>query len=141
MHFTYLLLREKIRSRDCPREYHRFYHCAYQRKVESQIAEIAEISRDSGVPIVFVVHPIYHPGAYRRYLLTDLHERLTDIAESRGLVVYDLLDAYADRDVAEVGIVNPRSGMPDVWHPSAAGHRVIADYLFARLVADDRVPR
>ncbi len=93
------------------------------------------------MPIVFVVHPIYHPGAYRRYLLTDLHERLTDIAESRGLVVYDLLDAYADRDVAEVGIVNPRSGMPDVWHPSAAGHRVIADYLFARLVADDRVPR
>jgi hypothetical protein len=42
--------------------------------------------------------------------------------------------------VGEVGIVNPRNGMPDVWHPSAAGHRAIADYLFARLVVDQRVP-
>ena len=137
----FFLLREKIRSRQCPREYHRFYHCAYWQKVESQIAEIAEISHEKSVPILFVVHPIYHPGAYRRYLLTDLHERLTGIAKSRGLVAYDLLDAYAGRDVGEVGIINPRSGKPDVWHPSAAGHRVIADYLFARLVADRRVPR
>jgi lysophospholipase L1-like esterase len=137
----FFLLREKIRSRRCPSEYHRFYHCAYQQKVESQIAEIAEISHERGVPILFVVHPIYHPGAYRRYLLTDLHERLTGIAESRGLAAYDLLEAYAGRDVGEVGIISPRNGSPDVWHPSAAGHRVIADYLFAKLVADRHVPR
>jgi lysophospholipase L1-like esterase len=135
------LLREKIRSRHCPPEYHRFYQCAYQRKVEAQIAEIAEISRERGVPILFVVHPIYHPGAYRSYLLTDLHERLTGIAEGHGLAAYDLLDAYTGRNVSEVGIINPRNGKPDVWHPSAAGHAVIADYLFARLVADRRVPR
>jgi lysophospholipase L1-like esterase len=134
------LLREKLRSRHCPREYHRFYHCAYEQKVESQIAEIAEISRERGVPIVFVLHPIYHPGAYRRYLLTDLHERLTALAESRGLATYDLLEAYAGRDVGEVGIIGPRSGKPDVWHPSAAGHRAIADYLYVRLIADQRVP-
>ncbi|HEY5658784.1 MAG TPA: SGNH/GDSL hydrolase family protein, partial [Myxococcota bacterium] len=109
------LLREKIRSRNCPREYHRFYQCAYQHKVEAQVAEIAEASRERGVPILFVVHPIYHPGAFRSYLLTDLHERLTGLAQANGLPAYDLLDAYAGRDVAEVGLINPRSGKPDVW--------------------------
>lgn len=126
-------VREQWKGRGCPDEYHRFLHCAYRDEIAEHLAELGEFSQQNEIPIVFVINPVYHKGAYKeRYALADLHRTLAQWATAEGLIVYDLLDAYQYHDVTDVGFCAAQGC--DVWHPSMRGHQVIADYLYGKLV-------
>jgi lysophospholipase L1-like esterase len=125
---------EKWKGRGCPDEYHEFLHCAYREQVERNLEEIGSLSRQKNTPIVLVINPIFHRGAYRRYRLTRLHEHLADMAVGEGLVAYDILDAFNGYRVAEVGFC--QRGGCDVWHPNARGHELMAEYLYTRIKED-----
>jgi lysophospholipase L1-like esterase len=124
---------ERWKGRSCPGEFHEFLHCTYRDQIEESLEEIATLSKEKNTPIVFVINPIYHRNAYREYRLSHLHERLAEMATGKGLVVYDILDAFRGHRAAEVGFC-PRSC--DVWHPNARGHELIAKFLYLRIKED-----
>lgn len=129
-------LRERWRAAGCRQEYHAVLHCAYRRKIESDIAQVGSLSREKGVPGWFVIHPVFEQGvSFREYSLAWIHEDLARAARGAGLTVIDLLEAYRPYDPEDLKQPDP-PGWHDPWHPNARGHRIAAEYLGARLVAE-----
>jgi lysophospholipase L1-like esterase len=133
-------LRERLRGRHCPSEYHRFLHCAYAHEVVASFARMARWSQATGIPIVVAIHPIHSAAhvrdghsasadfsSYADYPLTDLHRQLVAIIESEHLRAIDLLPAFNGRRSDEVGSAG------DVWHPNALGHQLVGTFLGDRL--------
>lgn len=121
-------LRERWKGRACPDEYHHFIHCAYRAEVAVNLQAIGEFSKRNGIPILLVINPVFHRGAFEEYALAGLHEDLANMARRKGLAVHDLLDAFEPYDVEEVGFC--QGDVCDVWHPSRNGHRIMADSLY-----------
>jgi hypothetical protein len=127
------LLRDAWRGRGCPVEYHARLHCVYARQIAWDLARIGEWSRTHRVPVVFAIHPVFEEGGrFETYSLRDVHADVSAMAESAGLRVVDLLDAYRGRDPESLKLPDP-PGWHDAWHPNAEGHRLAAEYLAARL--------
>jgi len=129
------LLNERIKVRDCGKEYHRLLHCAYWDDVLSNIGKIGEVSEREGVPIIFMIHPVFERGGYGSYSLIDLHDNLAKVASDNNLKVYDLLEEYSKHDVNDIKMHNNKEWY-DPWHPNARGHEIIADYLYNKLLED-----
>jgi lysophospholipase L1-like esterase len=122
-------IRERRRADDCETEYHAMLHCVYWSQVESEIGEISQISQESGIPIIFVIHPLFEEnGTFENYWMMSVHTRLASAASGVGLPVIDILNAYKAYDPQELTI--PTLHAYDSLHPNEKGHRVAADYLF-----------
>lgn len=128
-------LKESIKARDGPQEFHRRLHYVYWEQVAEDLKTIGALCRQHEVPVVFVIHPVFQSEAsFERYSLIGLHHKLTGQAIRSGLSPLDLLDAYRDYTPEELGHPD------DPWHPSVKGHRVAAEYIYHRLVKDGLVP-
>ena len=63
-----------------------------------------------------------------------MHDNLAKVASDNNLKVYDLLEEYSKYDVNDIKRHNKE--WYDPWHPNAKGHRIIADYLYNKLLED-----
>ena len=84
------------------------------------------------MPIIFLIHPIFEKGGYETYTIADLHKKLSDEASKNNLIVYDILEEYRRYDVDT--IKQHPVDWNDPWHPNAKGHKIIADYLYKKMV-------
>ena len=127
------LIREKFRWRNCERgEYHALLQCAYRDEIRSDIGRIAAVSAERGVPIIFVIHPVFEEATdFSRYTLASVHDELARFASAAGLPVLDLLDAYAAYSPGE--LAQTTADGIDPWHPNRRGHRIAAKALLDRL--------
>ena len=119
------IMSEKLSMSGCEREYHALLHCVYWEQVDTDIGKIAQISKQNGIPIIFLIHPVFKKnGDYDNYPLAPLHAKLGEAASKSGLPVLDLLNAYRLYKPYELAIAGS-----DSWHPNEKGHRVAADAL------------
>jgi lysophospholipase L1-like esterase len=122
------LLAEKIKGRNCDKEYHEFLHCVYWYQVQASLNKIGTISKDRKTPVIFLIHPVFQKGKnYREYTLTALHKRLDELSSQTGLIPLDVLDAFRIYDPEEIKLRH--EGGYDPWHPNAKGHAIIGNYL------------
>lgn len=123
------LIREKYRWLGCEQgEYHALLQCAYRDEVRADIRRIAAVSAERGVPVIFLIHPVFQDADdFSRYSLASVHRELAGYASTAGLSVLDLLDAYAAYSPRELA-QSTANGM-DPWHPNSEGHRVAAEAL------------
>jgi len=116
----------------CPSEYHAFLHCAYWEQVVADISSLAEIVRARSVATVVLIHPVFEADrSLAEYTLGDVHARLERLVVDSGLTAIDLRPAFAGADPDAIRQHRPWF---DPWHPSAEGHRMLAEYLAAQLV-------
>jgi lysophospholipase L1-like esterase len=129
-------LREAIRTRGGPQEYHKRLHYAYWDQVAENLGEIGRLCGEHQVPVVFLLHPILEADrpSFDDSALLDLYENLKDLAERSGLVPVDLREAFRDCVPAELNFRD------DPWHPNALGHRLIAHFLRRRLAHFQNTP-
>jgi hypothetical protein len=119
--------RELVKARYCGDEYHERLHCVYWDEVEANVGRIGSVSRERGVPVVFLIHPVLEDvDSFDDYSLRLLHDRLGEAASGNGLVVVDLLDAYEG--------YSPRMVYRYLWHPNVLGHRLAGEFLFKKIV-------
>ncbi|MFC2162527.1 SGNH/GDSL hydrolase family protein [Candidatus Altiarchaeota archaeon] len=115
-------IREMIRERDCPWEYHAMLHCVYRDQVESDIREIGEIAGREDITVLFAINPIFQAKpTFKEYTLSGVHEELAGTASKAGLIPVDMLSSFADEVPAETHV--------SLWHPNRKGHRIIANRL------------
>lgn len=118
-------VKQKLRSRNCPEEFHAFVHCAFWPETQDNIARIGEVTLQHRVPVVFVIHPIFEENvAFEDYSLRDIHTRLTEEARTNGFDVVDLLEPFRAYSSAALKIENET--YYDPWHLNERGHRVAA---------------
>lgn len=124
--------RERLRGRGCDTEYHAYLHCVYWDDVVSNIRHIGALGQREGVPVFFLIHPIFERiDRFSDYTLRGLHQRLAETAEGAGMEAVDLLAPFEPYAPDTLRI--HRSDWYDPWHPNELGQRLIADYLFERL--------
>jgi lysophospholipase L1-like esterase len=127
-------IKEKIKSKDCEKEYHKLLHCVYWNQVESYINQIAQISSQHGVPVIFLIHPIFEKNKdFNSYGLVMLHNRLKDAASKAGLIPLDLLNAFKPYSADDIKM-HSKTTWYDPWHPNAKGHKIIAEYIYSKLM-------
>lgn len=130
-------LKEKIKGRNCNKEFHVFLHCAYQEQVDRDIKEIGIFLKKEGIPIVFLIHPVFEKNkTFQDYSLVNLHSKLSRLADNSGLIPVDLLDAFKPYMPDEVKLPGTKDNY-DVWHPNKKGHEVLADHLYKFISALD----
>lgn len=118
-------VKQKLRSRDCPQEFHAFVHCAFWPEVQDNMKRIGWVTLQHRVPVVFVVHPIFEKeAAFNDYSLRDIHRRLTEEARTNGFDVVDLLESF--RGYPSSAIKVESATYYDPWHMNERGHRVAA---------------
>ena len=128
------LIREKFRKKNCyGNEIHLSKHCIYREEIKANIQQIGRIAAAEGVPILFVIHPVFdREGGFSPYFLATVHEELADFASTAGLSVLDLTDTYAHHDPGELAF--PMLKGYDPWHPNEKGHAIAAEALFTQIV-------
>jgi lysophospholipase L1-like esterase len=127
------LVREKYRWLGCERgEFHSLLHCAYRDQIQSNIEKIAQVSSENGIPIIFLIHPVFEKnGDFNSYSLAPVHKKLAELASNSGLSVLDLVEAYMPYNPEE--LARPMPDGYDPWHPNKKGHKIAADALFGYL--------
>ena len=98
-----------------------------------EIGLLGEISASTGVPVVFLIHPLLEQNSsFANYPFQLLHDDLRQIASAAGLKVIDLVDAVQSESPESLSA--PTSGgRYDPWHPNETGHRLFAEHLLRKL--------
>jgi hypothetical protein len=132
-------VRQKLHGRGCPQEFHAFLHCAFHDDILRDLHRIATITGRGGVPVAFVVHPIFEDKpSFVDYSLADVHADLDATALGAGFAVIDVLDAFRPYPPADLKVYNPLYFDP--WHLNPRGHQITARYICERLVDERLVP-
>lgn len=127
-------MREKIKGKGCDKEYHKFLHRVYRDQVESYIDQLGQISMQHGIPVIFLIHPVFEKDkSFNSYSLVPLHNRLKDAALKAGLIPLDLLNAFRPYNPEDISL-HSKTPWYDPWHPNAKGQKIIADYIYRRLM-------
>jgi lysophospholipase L1-like esterase len=136
-HFLHFLskklffLNEKIKSRNCPKEYHEFLHCVNSKEIEKNIEQIGKITRKNEVDVIFLIHPLFHDNIQEITSIPPIHEQMSGLATDQGFFVVDLLDLFKDFKRDEVQN-KPESGF-DPIHPNIEGERIIGKYISEKI--------
>lgn len=132
-------IRQKLAGRGCAREFHAFVHCAFWDHVQHNLHRIAKGAQRGGLPVAFVVHPVFEDRpSFGDYSLAGVHERLDAAALGAGFTVIDVLDAF--RPFAPADLQLARDDYFDPWHLNPRGHLVTASFIRDRLVSNHLLP-
>lgn len=132
-------VKQKLGGRGCDTEFHAFVHCVFRGEVKKNLHHIAAQVRKRGVPVVFVVHPVFEDRpSFTEYSLAGVHGDLDAAALGAGFTVIDVLDAFRPFAPAELKLDN--EDYFDPWHLNPRGHRITAAFIYERLLAGRLVP-
>jgi lysophospholipase L1-like esterase len=113
-------------------EYHRYHFQEHRDEVFRAIADMRDVLAARHVRFLLAVVPVLpdmagDPGHFSHYPLQDLHDAIRRFAAENGIRAHDLLaDFQRQPPPADRYRI-------DVWHLSAAGHRVVAEALYPEL--------
>jgi lysophospholipase L1-like esterase len=124
---------QAVRSGAYAEYFSRLYSGAELARLQQGIARLRGISRDSGVPLVSVVFPLFLDLG--QYHLAPLHSAVSEAFRSAELRSYDLLPLYAT-----MFRTHGPSFVLNALHPNALGVRLAALYLIHAWLRDGVLP-
>jgi lysophospholipase L1-like esterase len=109
-------------------EFHRHHFERHRAEVFDAIVSMQETARRHGAGFLVAIVPVFPekgggPDYFQRYPLADIHAAVARFAAAHGIRAQDLLADFRRQPPP------PETYMIDLWHLSAAGHRVVADSL------------
>lgn len=112
--------------------YNRFLHAPSQPRwqgVEQAFQRMRRLTQPQDIPVLVVIFPQI-PKAWEAYTLDDIHRQVAEAAERAGLITLDLLPAYRQYAPSLMRL------SPEDGHPTLLGHRVAAEAIHRKLLAD-----
>jgi len=119
-----------------------YYHAIYRDdypgwiKARAAIAELGEFRKESGIPVVMLIFPLFSWNQDENYPFADEHARLNAQLEKAGLPYVDLRAAYRGLEHATleaVPFVDP--------HPNDIAQRIAAEQLYRFLAGGELLPK
>ena len=104
---------------------HLFHYARNRDVVLEEILRMQALADGAGAAFRVAILPVFfrHDASFEGYRLAGLHRELGAFLEAHGIPYVDLLGAFAAAGAP------PASWAPDVWHPTAEGHALIARTL------------
>lgn len=108
-----------------------YYHAIYQEdypgwvKARASIAELGAFSKESGIPVVVMIFPLFSWNQDKDYPFADEHARVNAVLEKAGLAYLDLRASYRGFEHATLEAVpffDP--------HPNDIAQRIAAEELY-----------
>lgn len=137
----YRLVAYRIRTARVNRGYLEYNRAIYDdgypgwQKTRAAILDLGAFSRESGIPVVVMIFPLFSWDLDERYPLGDVHRKLREAIEEAGLRRLDLLPAYAGLDHFYLEAVPYKDP-----HPSNVAHEVAAEELYLYLKSEGLLP-
>ncbi len=105
-------------------DYHRYYFEKNRQAVYDYVRRMQEFSDDNGIRFRVAVLPVFHleQENFENYQLQDVHSNISAQLTSEGVETIDLLPAFRADGRSPQELSNQSA-----WHPSAAGHELIAN--------------
>lgn len=119
-----------IRFKRSGLDYHEYIHQRGGAALDRYFQSLREMKR-SGVDLTLVILPVFLWNS-AGYPYEDIHRDLAVRAAAAGIPVIDLLPPLQSQNAQELGL--------DLWHPTAAGHRLIAEALSTALSPAESAP-
>jgi hypothetical protein len=94
----------------------------------SAVHHLAEVAKQTGTPVALLVLRLEVEGAHQN------SEWLAQAADREGIISLRVFDAYNGRKPAEVYLIPNQD-----YHPTVLGHHLLADEIYADLMADPLV--
>ena len=131
----YFSLRESVlrKLNDCEQEFHKMLHCAYDSELSNSFERIETLTSRVSVPVLFLIHP--NIVSFENYPYSDIHSRLSELAQEAGFYRLDLLKSYRQEGIDAVTLVKS-----DPWHPNSRGQQLAADAIFRMLSEENLIP-
>lgn len=111
------------------RQYDGYFHLYNNAEAMNALAEaldrLRDLASENGFRVLFVVFPLLMD--FEDYRWSELHNRILDMARTRGFVTADLLPVLKS-GVKSAEMLQRRRD--DFEHPNPAGHKMTADALF-----------
>jgi lysophospholipase L1-like esterase len=105
------------------------------RRTQRALVDLGALARETRVPAVVVIFPLFPFGLGNDYPLREIHDKLHGALERAGLPYLDLFERYRGLDPARLQAVPYRDS-----HPSEIGHRIAAEALWDFLIRGRFVP-
>jgi lysophospholipase L1-like esterase len=102
----------------------------WQNVVEA-FASIRQLARAAGVGVLVVIFPLSTVDDWAQYPYAGVHLKVARAAAADGFEVVDLLPVFARRPPSELRLTDGDA------HPNEEGHRLAAEAIAARLLADE----
>jgi lysophospholipase L1-like esterase len=105
------------------------------KNVVDAFASIQQTTRGAGVPVMVVIFPLSTIDDWSQYPYASVHLKVARAAAADGFEVVDLLPVFARRPPSELRLTEGDA------HPNEEGHRLAAEAIAARLLADELTGR
>lgn len=106
------------------------------KKTQGAMLELARISRESGVPIVVMIFPLFSWDLDESYPHHAIHQKLHRALDAAGVPYLDLLPKFKGLEHRVLEAIPWKDP-----HPSDVAHRIAAEQLFRYLQARKLLPR
>jgi lysophospholipase L1-like esterase len=103
--------------------------------VVDAFASIRQLARKAGVGVVVAIFPLSTVDDWAQYRYAGVHLKVAQAAAADGFEVVDLLPVFARRPPSELRLTEADA------HPNEEGHRLAAETIAARLIADELTGR
>jgi lysophospholipase L1-like esterase len=101
------------------------------KNVVEAFASIRQSAAGRGIPVMVVLFPLGTVDDWSQYPYASLHLKVARAAAADGFDVVDLLPVFARRSPSELRLADSDA------HPNDEGHRLAAEAIAARLLADE----
>ena len=101
------------------------------KNVVEAFASIRQTAGERGIPVVLVVFPLSTVDEWGQYPYASVHLKVARAAAADGFDVVDLLPVFARRPPSALRLADADA------HPNEEGHRLAAEAIAARLLADE----
>jgi len=137
---VYRFVWSRLENTRIHRELDDYYHDLFSgdtwKKCRWTLRLMRKSAFDRGIPMVLVVFPLFQGQMDDSYPYLDLHAAVSDLGESLGVHVLDLLDTYRGVDGRRLAVIPFTDA-----HPSELAHRIAADAILEFLVSKGLVPQ
>ncbi len=137
----YRLIRHRLFATMSRRGAKRYYQALYNddypgwQKSRAALRELGEFSRQSGIPVVTVIFPLFFYGLGDDYPFATAHRKVAAVLREAGIPYLDLWESFKGLDAESLKAV---PGIDP--HPNEVGHRIAAEALWRWLILKDYLP-
>jgi len=105
---------------------------------ENALEGIGNLTKEEGIPVLFVMHPLLHHSTINMDYdspLFEIHNKVRKLAEKQGFIVIELFDYVKDKKLYDLRLKSMYDYHPDVLYYDTAAEAIYKKLMEEKLIS------